>query len=277
LAELYPIGQVLSGIAASSSRPDFEIAFSQIQNTIIRRVNDEIEKANNKSDGNKHKIIKLQRDGLRLAESLPLIEAYRTGNVNNQGTLQLLIENLTTLSASLGTDDDITQSELDAFTAQRTIVTDAIDNLFVYIHPDIVDGRAIQYLKDEIDTLNALAPELGSKSGLQANIDTTAAVDDVLAEANTALSVTQNTITLALDLEQNIQSKEAEILAEFTELTAVAAANRDIEIQNIKSSFANILTAISLTFEANANFATELNNALSPFQPEPGSILNLFT
>jgi len=46
MAELTPIGATLANLAASAAQPNFALQFNQIQNTIIRRVNDEIARVN---------------------------------------------------------------------------------------------------------------------------------------------------------------------------------------------------------------------------------------
>lgn len=276
MAELFPLGAILARIASQTARPNFEFRFNQMQNTIIRRVNKEIARVNDSSNSNRHKVEKLRRDGLKLADALPLVTAYREGNFNNLGQLERLIEDATTLTNALGADDAVDQAEVDAFNAERDLIVERLENLFFFIHPDLVDGNAIQILKDEIDTLNALAPEVGSKSGLAANQTATDAVTTFLAKADNALSVTTITVSTALDLEQKIQSDLISNQSEFVELTALDQARKVQEIENIKIDFANILSAISLSFEGNQGFAEELNKFLTPFRPAPGSILNLF-
>jgi hypothetical protein len=273
MADTFSIGATLAKLAAATAAPNFDLQFSRLQNTIIRRVNDEIARVNESGAVNKHRVEKLQRDGLKLADSLPLMAAYRVGNENNLGQLQQLIADTETLSSSLGSDD-VDQSEVDAFNAQLAVVVDRLENIYVYIHPDINDAKAIQYLKQKVDTLNALTPVVGTQADNQAVIDAVAAFQD---QTQSALDTTQNTIILALGLEENIQSNQADILAQFEELTTVDKARKTEEINNIKADYANLLTAISITFETNKNYAAELNKFLTPFTPEPGSILNLFS
>ncbi|MBI2585474.1 MAG: hypothetical protein HYW28_06310 [Rhodospirillales bacterium] len=273
MAELFPLGASLANLATAAAAPNFELQFSQLQNTIIRRVNTEIARVNNTGASKRFEIEKLQKDGLKLADALPLIQAYREGNNNNLGQIELLQEDAAALAASLGTDD-VDQAEVDAFNAQRDLIVEKLDNLFIFIHPDVVDGKAVQFLKEQVDTLNALTPVVGTQADNQAVINAVATFQDQL---DTAFTVTQNTVDVALRLELGIQRKQAEVLTEFEELTTVEQARKAQEIENIKIDFANLLTAISLTFEANKSFAQELNKFLTPFVPEPGSILNIFT
>ncbi len=268
-----PLSATLAGILSSATRPSFELQFNQLQNTIIRRVNKEIARVNDSGGSERHRADELRRQGLKLVDALPLIEAYRAGNSLNLGQLQLLIEEASALAASLGTDD-VDQSEVDAFNAQRDVIVEHVTNLYVFIHPDVVDGKIIQSLKAEIDTLNALTPVVGTQANNQAVIDAVASFQD---KADVALTVTQNTVDLALGIEQNLQAKQVAILTEFEELTTLEQARKAKEIEDIRIDFANLLTAISISFEVNASFAEELNKFLVPFAPEPGSILNIFT
>jgi hypothetical protein len=273
MAELFPIGATLANLAATVAAPNFELQFSQLQNTIVRRVNKEIARVNDAGASKRFEIESLRKKGLKLADALPLIQAYRQGNHNNLGQIQRLQDDAAALAASLGADD-VDQTEVDTFNAQRDEIVARLNNLFVFIHPNVVDGKAIQALKAEIDTLNALTPVVGTQADNQAVIDAVATFQSKL---NTANEVTQNTISLALHLDLNIQRRQSKILADFEELTTAEQARKAQEIENIKIDFANLLTAISLTFEANKNLPQELNKFLTPFVPQPGSILNLFT
>lgn len=276
MAGIFPVAATLARIGLFATQPNFELQFAQLQNTIIRRVNKEIARINESGASRRQTVAKLQRDGLKLADLLPVVAIYRDGNSNNLGQIQQLIADAGTLFDALGPDDAVSQAEVDAFNAQRDDIVERLNNLYFFVLPDIVDGNTIQTLKLEIDNLNALSPIVGSLSGDQANIDATAAVSKLQFHLSTALTTTQNTVSLALDLEQNIQAKQAEILADFLDLTTVDAARKATEIENIKGNFANLLIAISLSFETNSTFAFQLNKFLSPFKPEPGSILNLF-
>ena len=276
MAELFPLAAILANVGFFATRPSFELQFSQLQNTIIRRVNKEIKRLNESGASDRQRVAKLQRDGLKLADSLPLVEVYRNGNSNNLSQIQRLIEDTDILANTLGPDDAVSQAEVDAFNALRDEIVERLNNLPVLILPKIVDGKTIQTLKLRIDDLNALNPIVGSLSTDQANIDATATVLTLQSHLTTARAATQNTIDVALDLEEIIQAKQAEILADFTELTTVEAIRRATEIENIKGKFANILIAISLSFETNSNLAFELNKFLVPRRPAPGSILNLF-
>ena len=73
MAELFPLGAILAKLTSEAARPSFEFRFNQLQNTIIRRVNKEIARVNESNPSNRHRVDKLRRDGLKLADSLPLI------------------------------------------------------------------------------------------------------------------------------------------------------------------------------------------------------------
>ena len=62
----------------------------------------------------------------------------------------------------------------------------------------------------------------------------------------------------------------------LAELTIQDQAAKQEEIEALQIDLANFLRIISLSFEANANFAQFIASSLATPQPEPGSILNLF-
>jgi len=266
------IGSTLASLAVARARPSFELTFNQLQNTIIRRLNSEIEKVNNTGAAQENRVERLQSDALKLVDALPILQEFRIGNLNNSGQLDALFDETATLISSLGSDD-IDASEVAAFNAQRDIVVERLNNVYLFVHPDVVNGNVIEGLKDQIETLEGLTPVVGTQADNQALIDT---VNSFQTQVSTGQTTTILTISTTLDLEQKIQSELAVAQSEILELGTVEAARKELEIQNIQAEFANLLQAISLSFETNNAFAESVANSLQPKLPAPGSVLNLF-
>ncbi len=270
------IAQTFANLSTNTAASAFEVQFSQIQNTIIRRLNEEIGKVNSTSASDRHRVEALQREARVLGQSLPSLDAYLVGNNNNVGRLGTLFESATNLFNSLGDDDTVTQAEADAFNAKRDELIAELDEVYVFVHPDIVDGQVIQYLKQQTTTLQGLTAVAGSKTADQANVDALAGALNFRDRVGTAQTVSQNTVAITLELTLDIQARVAEISADFTELTTETQARKAAEVDQLREKFANTLSAISLSFEANLDFARSLNAGLTPQAPAPGSVLNLF-
>ncbi len=269
-------GTTFANLANASARVQFELQFNQIQNTLIRRFNDQVDDIEADS-GALREIERLQKESVKLVDSLPVIEAYRQGNSNNAGALDAIIDEFTTLEKTINQDANVTAEEVTAFETQRDIVATKLDNLYIFVHPDINDGNIILKLKEDIDTLRALTPVVGALDDSGTNSNVTSTVATLKSKTETALASTQLTVATALDLEQKIQADFSSRQAELLDLTAVEQARRNEEIEDLRVETANLLRIISLSFEANANFADYVTGGLSAKKPAPGSILNLFT
>jgi len=267
-------GAQFADIGQASARVQFELQFNQLQNTLIRRFNAKVDEVNARTSSKSREVETLQKQSVKLADSLPIIQAYRTGNSNNAGALDALIDEVIALQETINTDNDVTAEEVAAFEVQRDIVATKLNNLFIFFHPDIVDGDTIVNLKKQLTDLNALSPVVGT---LDDNSDVTTFLSAFKTRVETALSTTQNTIAVALDLEQKIQADFATRQTRVLELTKVEKAKRDVELQNLQVDLANFLRAISLSFEVNKDFADLVSSRLSEQPPPPGSILNLFS
>ena len=267
------IGARIAKNLQAARTPQFELLFSNIQNTVIRRVNAESQKIIDGSATDRHELASLRKDGLKLANSLPIIAQFRIGNLNNSGQLTDLATETSILTAKLGSDDTITQEEVDSFNEYKQTVIDRLNNIYLFAHPDIRDGNAIPNLKESLDDLKALTPVVGTRDDNSALFST---LSDFSSKIVTASETTSNTITTALDLEQFIQAKALDIQAHVTEMGEVETARKKEEIEDIKIKFANVLTAISVTFEMNEALSSSITNGLTAPRPEPGSVLNLF-
>lgn len=267
-------GATFAKLGQQSSRIEFEIQFRQMQNTLIRRFNERVDEVNARVSSKTHQIKTLQKQSVKLADSLPIIEAYRVGNLSNGGALDALLVEIKALQATINTDNNVTAEEITAFNAQRDIVATKLNNLYILVHPNVVDGNVILNLKNEIDDLNALAPVVGT---LADNVAVTDYLSQFKTQTETALSTTENTIAVALDLEQKIQSDFVFRQTKILELTNVEQAKRDEELESVKVDLANFLRAISISFEVNKDFVDLVSSRLSKQPPPPGSILNLFS
>ena len=162
-----------------------------------------------------------------------------------------------------------------ALTKQKTLVSNVLNDLYIYEHPDIEDGNLIQNLKTEQDSLDASTPDEGPLT----DADKSAAI--VLMEAlenkiSTGRETASILINLTLNLEKRIQSNFATREARLTELTLLDQADKQDEIEALEVDLANFLRIISLSFETNQKFAQFVAGSLSTPKPDPGSVLNLF-
>lgn len=269
------IAATLASVAQATSRVGFEVQFNNLQNTLIKRFNNQVEVINDSNPSSANKIEELQKTSNKLVQSLPILEAYREANRNNYGQLEALQEELATLRSSISDDNNVTAGEVADFIEKRDKVATRLDNLYVLVHPDFNDGQVIPKLKESLSELKALTPVVGTLD--VDNADITTFLTEVDNKVANAISTTSNTITSVLFLETNVQSKFSITDSELLELTFEEQESRNTEIESLKVDLGNTLRAISLSFEVSGGLASALTNSLREQTPPAGSVLNLFT
>ena len=150
-------------------------------------------------------------------------------------------------------------------------------------HAGIQDSNIIEKLTDLVDELNGLTAVAGvvDAEGSGSLSNNNRALLDKLAEAQIRVDVgavvTQNTAHVTSGLILRFQKKILAIDAEFIGISTVDAQRRTQEIADLRIESANLLRAISISFEVSASFTDFIARSLSPRQVPPGSVLNLFT
>lgn len=258
----------------ASQRVAFELQFNLLQNSLINRFNTKVDDVNQTPLNTQRKITDLQKEAKALVSSLPALQEYRQGNNNNLGHLNSLFDEMSDLFATFNQDANVDASEVAAFEAQRDKVVQHVNNLYIFVHPDIYDGKVIQRLKENVDNISGLTVTAGLLTDNQAVVDS---LTQFQTEISIGITVTQNTVSTTLDLEKKIEQEFSFVDASLLELTTEEQARRDQEIANMRVDLGNVLRAISLSFELNAGFADALQARLSDPRPQPGSVLNLFT
>lgn len=261
--------------AQAGTRSAFEIQFNNLQNTLIRRFNEQVDDISTEKSSSSHRIKALQEDSRELVAALPLLEEYREGNRNNFGQLEALQEELTALRATISDDNNVTAQEVADFEAKREDVVTRLNNIYIFVHEDFNDGQVIQKLKESITELEALTPVVGTLDG--DNVGVTDFLTELDNKVANAITTTSNTISSVLFLEQKLQSEFAIKDSELLELTFEEQERRKQRIDDLKVDLGNTLRVISLSFEVNASFASSLTDRLREQTPPAGSILNIFS
>jgi len=269
------IASTLASVAQATSRIGFEVQFNNLQNTLIKRFNNQVEVINDSNPSSANRVTELQKESTELVQSLPILEAYREANRNNYGQLEALQKELTALRATFNDDNNVTTEEIADFTAKRDKAAQRLDNLYVLVHPDFNDGQVIPKLKESLAELKALTPVVGTLDGDNADISTF--LTEVDNKVTNAISTTSNTITSVLFLETKVQSQFSNVDSELFELTFEEQERRNTEIDSLKVDLGNTLRAISLSFEISGDLATAITASLTEQTPPSGSVLNLFT
>ena len=262
----------------------FEQRFNLLQNQVITRLNKKIE-AVNANDENAPEVRELQRKHSQLAESIPVIQKYVFDNDSNNlklGEIVVAIANLQNTFNGDGNPADVTAAEAAAFTTQRDALVSKFNYLTQLFHSNVTDGNVIQYLKNEVANIQALTPTVGvvdaegapATNGNRAILTYLSSLSSRAAQAQEG---TVNTTTAANHLLLRMLRKAKDIEATFTELTAVQKARKSAEVKKLQEQNAQILQAISLSYEVSKGIFEGITSSLSPRPIPKGSVLNMFT
>lgn len=268
------LGSALAAGAAASARTSFELRFNQIQNTVIRRLNDEIANANRIPRTLERRVEGLQEENEDLAKAMPVLDQYRVGVQNIMSNVEKFRTQIATLIETLGSDNAVTQEEVDSFNQTKSALRETLNNLPIFKYEGIQDGNVIERLKQEVAGLDAMNPVVGT---LEENQDIAFGLLDLDDKAGTAQQVMLTTLTTVVNLEQDMQAELALNQAEIEEVNTVEQAKKVQKVEDLKERYGQLLQALSLSFEASQDFVSTLNSYLSPRVPPKGSVLNLFS
>jgi hypothetical protein len=277
-------GEALTRIAASSTRLAFEVRFNQIQNTVIRRLNDKIDKLDTQ-DESKYVKIDLRREFNAGINALPVIQRYLLDNQSNEDRLSDMSDAVAALRDTFADDgdaDNVTQDEVDSFISRRDAIVDSINELWVLTHPDFTDPFALQDLKNDVDTIAAWTPVVGvvdpegTEPATNDNRSIYEAANTLLTKVNATHSATATTVAMTFTLEQSLQGKLADIDAQLLEVDVLAQQKKIAEINDLKAENANLLQAISISFEASQGLTTYLANGLAGKVQNEDTVMQLF-
>ena len=278
------LGAALISIGQATARPNFELSFNQLQNTIIRRINNQIDKINQDTD-NSRVIAKLEKDRNELVDEIPQLRTFLFGNEANRNRLLDLSPIVTSATAKFSEVDDdtnLTAAEASDINSLKDQIVERLEGLYVIKHPGIADVNIIEKLTDLVADLNGLTAVAGvvDAEGSGSPSNDNRSLLDKLAQAqirvDVGAEVTQNTAYVTNGLILNFQKKVLQIGSELLGISSADALRRSQEIADLRIQNANLLRAISISFEVSASFTDFIAQSLSPQEVPPGSVLNLF-
>lgn len=280
-----PIATALSKVFNAGARPAAELAFSQMQNSLIGRLNTEIQKVNDRR-GDVAREHALKRENQLLGTQIDLAQKYAFDNQSNRGKLEEASDIVFSLSSAFAADGnalDVTAQEATDFGVYRDALVDKINSLRVLSYPNAANDGRIRDLLDQVDTLKALTPDVGAvdPEGTENPNNNRVIVDymtEIANKVSVAITVTDDTVYLGHQMAEVATKKYFGNEAELLKLTEVDQKARTQEIEDMKVQYANLLKAISLSYEASLSYSDSLSKNLNGTNaPAAGSVLNLFS
>lgn len=276
------LAQVLANVHQQARGPEFELQFNQLQNTVIRRLNQEIKEIN-EAGGSEHEIRALQSKGRKYAENLPKVEKFLFDTETNKGRLATMFDKVTTMVSKFTDDDNMSAQDVTDFNTLRDEVVDEMNKLWQLSYVGFTDGDIIRRLKNELSTVQAMAPvegvvdPEGTDPATNVNRATLTALEKFQTEVSTAQTVTNNSIYAIFNIRKDMLGEMSTIQAEITEINSSDQLKKIAEAEQVQQRYAALLESISLSYSVQSGFANDLAKSLSSPIPEKGSVLNMFS
>ncbi|ARJ64636.1 hypothetical protein WV31_02585 [Magnetospirillum sp. ME-1] len=268
--------QMLSTLSGMSARPAFNLAFANMQNSMMVRYNDEVsalqQKALDSYDTN------LDKELEQLQERLPKLVDYQA-QVNTART-QLLdrlddLGNLTSLNAeqqinaAAGDPVDATKynAEIDKF-------NESLGNL------PFLDGTEVDLNGDEgvgQIRMKGVGLEHFSADDDDAKTGSTYNLTDSLEKINFALQRVSNRLDIVASEVDWVETRISEIKDHQQQKAEEIKADVAKQVEQKKLLIAQQLQAVSIGFEAAQASSDQMGKAFNNDTYQPGSVVNLFS
>lgn len=273
--------QQFARISQASNKAEFEVRFNTIQRGLLTQLDQKKQAV--RDNGIEQDIASLQarRDKLLdRADDAQKLQFKLQSNTNRMIGVAELANNTAGVDAE-GTET-LTQEQADTVNAAiatlvsqiRSMVTITPDNPFSdtsytnMLRHEALDIEGLTAVAGPIDA-EGVDPATNNNRDILARLTTLGQRTATYAES--ASYLVENTNNLIVDLNSRAYGLEADL----TNLTTVAIAEQQGEIEDLELQYGNLIRSISLAFEVTSGLADALA-AGTDFKPEKGSVLNMF-
>ena len=265
----------LANLSTIAARPNFELQFSTLQNSIIDRLNQEIATVNEKSRESVDAFLVLSQKKLQTFQVN--VDSFIVTNSRNAWTLSDLVTKLDSLQSALNAADTATFNTLlrqinenvgKMAVPKGATIGISLDDGITAIRRDGLINVTRSGAKARVTNYSQFANNAEAQAAItSARATLTTSLNAVLIRAEVAETLRQvtdkNLTATFLQIEATKTAKEAELASELTKL---------------RGKYAQFLNALSLAFESNQAMAEQLGKGLfSPNSIDPGSVLNIFS
>jgi hypothetical protein len=275
------VAAALSALATNSAPAAFNLAFNQLQNTLINRLNDKI-KAVTDSGTVDHAREALLTERQRLVNLAEAVAPIQDATIHNYAANEQIGSLLGSLNEAVAAADGGDSTQFDSILAQINTQSDGFQ---------AADGSAIGlYVGDGTDRLKRdgvvrVTRADGSQTKATKFSDFASAADALNAitqglyrDNNVAQSMqvrSENLATIINDTQNSIDSIDTQLAAG----DAAKQADQLAQVAKLKQQYGLMLQNLSYAFTGSQSIVSQLDAAIngSASTPDAGSVLNLFT
>jgi hypothetical protein len=268
--------QMLSTLSGMSARPAFNLAFANMQNSMVARYNDEVSTLQRQALDTYDTSLDSELE--QLQERLPKLTEYQA-QVNN-GRTQLLdrlddLSNLTSLNAeqqiNAAAGDPVDAARYDAAVDE---FNDSLGNL------PFLDGTDVELYGDEgvgDIRLNGIGLEHFAADDDDAETGATYNLTESLDKLNLAIKRVSNRLDIVASEVDWVETRITEIRDHQQRAVEEIKADIAKQVEQKKLLIAQQLQAVSIGFEAAQASSDQMNKAFTNDTYQPGSVVNLFS
>lgn len=266
----YDFGAAFARTALIAARPTFELQFFRTQDAILDQLDKDIENIN-KAVNTRGATALLRVQIKRLQNDSVTIGDYKTRTDAKAARVTLTLANFAEL---ITLADPSTIAEFDAKLVETISLMETTKTPFYERY-----GVQDRLRAAKIDGLVQLQALVHNNFATQGDIDAvTATLTDIQSDYTASQTILNSNVEIAYSLQKNARTTITELSRQAANIRTDALSDATGRVKERQAYYAQVLTMISLSFEASQAFATFIAEAVAiPQKIEPGSVLNLFT
>lgn len=278
------LSNLLTSTQSQARNVSFNIQFAALQDTVIRRINDEIIEAEN-VEGRQRDLDRVNHSIGQLTDRRNVVAQFEFSNTANQQRFVAISSLATAASVSVGAGDSDTGNfsaeEVAAFESARDDLLEASGLLVETNDPEFFDGdhsTIVRGLIEELADLTAVVgtvdPE-GTDPSTNDNRRILELIDEIFTASSTAGDVAATLNLMADNVISRIDQKLDELRFEQIEITEIQAIEAEFAADQIRTEYATFLQAIEIGFDFASQSADRLAEAMDPDNFTSNTVLSL--
>lgn len=280
------LANLLTSTQSQARNVAFNIQFAALQDTVIRRLNDEIVEAED-IEGRQRELDRFNAANKSLAKTRNQAAEFEFFNAANQqrfGDISTLATNAS-IFVSLGDadPDSLSADEVTSFENFRTQIVTETNRLIELSHPDFFDGNHTTILRSLVDELESLTAVEGvvdedGTSTEDATNDNRRILDlfeEISLAAGNASDVSATLNLMVDNVIAHVDSKLKKNEVEANLVSVEQTLEAEFEVQRIRTEYATFLRAIEVGFDFASASADRLAEAMDPENFKSDTVLSL--
>ena len=269
--------------AQASNKSQFEVRFNAVQRGLLNQMNEKIAKA--EDDGTQKEIAELQKKRDKLFDKADTLRNLQS-DIKTNALRFLDIRDMATSAVSAADADEDSSLSEDEVTALNAVIaelkTEVSKLKFSHNYTEFTDGNLANRMRQtmaELDELTAVTGTIDASGSGSPSNDNRAILDKLTSIASQSNTYADSSTVLVGSLNTLITSATKTAYsfeADLADLTLVRINEKEEEVANIQTQYGNLIRSISLAFEVQSGLGDALAASLN-YQPDKGSILNIFT